>query len=133
VIKMLGGLFILSIISTIIEAIKGVLEPTIPAENWANRELYRKDLMNGVSVEECMKNVRKGRYKLTETYPKPHRDSIDGKILIENYTLYKKDLFNYGAGQTMKWVEQGKYNLSKEELKKEKERIKMKYNNPCKL
>ena len=123
---MFDGLFIASIIGNCYQAIKEALEPTIPAENWANKELYHKDLMDGVSVKQRMKNLENGKYKLTETYPEPHRDPNDGKIVIENYSLYEEDLFKYGAVQTMKWVKQGKYNLTPEELVKERERHKKK-------
>lgn len=57
------------------------------------------------------------------THPAPHRDPKTGKIVIENNLLYKKDLQEHGAYQTMQWVRQGKYNLSPEELAKEEERI----------
>ena len=123
---MFDGLFIASLIGSVVQAIKEACEPTIPAENWANKELIHQDMMNGVSVEQQIKNAQNGRYIVTETYPEPHRD-VDGKIIIENCKLYNEDLFKYGAVQTMKWVEQGKYNLTPEELKKEKERIKKKY------
>lgn len=128
---MFDGLFIVSLIGTCIQGIKNAFEPTIPAENWANKELYHKDLMDGVSVEQRMKNLKNGKYKLTETYPEPHRDPVNGKIVIENNLLYDEDLFNYGAVQTMKWVKQGKYNLTPEELKKEQERINKKYDKLC--
>lgn len=121
---MFDGLFIASLIGTCYQAIKEACTPTIPAENWANKELYHQDLMNGVSVEQRMRNLKNGKYKLTETYPEPHRDPVSGKIIIENSKLYNEDLINYGAVQTMKWVQQGKYNLTPEELKKEEERIK---------
>lgn len=62
-----------------------------------------------------------------KTYPEPHRDPASGKIMIENCKLYYEDIDKYGASQAQKWVKQGKYNLSKEELKKEEERIKAKY------
>lgn len=124
---MFDALFAVSIVGTCVQAIKEAFEPTIPAENWANKELYHKDMMNGVSVEQRMKNVKNGKYKMTETYPEPHRDPVDGKIVIENCTLYNEDVIKYGAYQAMKWVEQGKYNLTPEEFKKEEERIKKKY------
>lgn len=130
---MFDGLFIASIIGSAVQAVKEAFEPTIPAENWANRELYHEDLMNGVSVEQRMKNLKNGKYKSTKTYPEPHRDPVDGKIVIENCKLYEEDLFNYGAVQVGKWIKQGKYNLTPEELKKEKERIKKKYDDLCKL
>ncbi len=120
---MLDGLFIASLIGTLYQGVKEKLEPTIPAENWANKELYHKDLMAGVAVEQRMKNLKNGKYKLTETYPEPHRDK-DGKIIIENSQLYYDDVKTYGAYQAQQWVKQGKYNLSPEELKKEEERIK---------
>lgn len=121
---MFGLLGLVSILSTGYQLIKEACEPTIPAENWANKELYHQDLMNGVSAEQRMKNVKNGRYKLVENYPEPHRDPKSGKIIIENSKLYKEDLMKYGAVQAQKWVKQGKYNLSPEELEKERERIK---------
>lgn len=119
---MFGGLFVVSLISTLTQAFKEARQPMIPAENWANKELYHKDMMNGISVEQRMKNVENGKYKLTKKYPEPHR-AKDGKIIIENSLLYKEDLHKYGAYQTMQWVKQGKYNLSPEELEKENKRI----------
>ena len=124
---MLHGLFIASLIGTCYQAIKEACEPTIPAENWANKELYHKDLMNGVSVEQRMKNLKNGKYKLTEKHPEPHRDPVSGKIIIENCQLYHEDVKNYGAYQTQQWVKQGKYNLTPDELEKEHERIKKKF------
>lgn len=121
---MLHGLFIASIICSCVQAVKEKLEPTIPAENWANKELYHKDLMAGVSVEQRMKNLKNGKYKLTEKYPEPHRDPVSGKIIIENCTLYKEDVRKFGAYQAQQWVKQGKYNLTPEELAKERERYK---------
>lgn len=119
---MLDGLFIASIIGSCVQAIKEKLEPTIPAENWANKDLYHEDIMNGVSIEQRMKNLKNGKYKMTETYPEPHRDSVSGKIIVENCALYREDLKKYGAYQAEKWVKQGRYNLTKEELEKERER-----------
>lgn len=120
---MFGLLGAVSIVGTCYQLIKEAYEPTIPAENWANKELYHQDMMNGMSVEERMKNVKNGRYKLVENYPEPHRDSKSGKIIIENNLLYKEDLRKYGAVQAQKWVKQGKYNLTPEELKKEHKRL----------
>lgn len=120
-------LFVVSIIGTIAQVVKEARTKTIPAENWANKELYHKDIMNGVSVEQRMKNLEDGKYKLTEPYPEPHRDLVSGKIVIENSKLFYEDVKNYGAYQAKQWVKQGKYNLTPEELKKEEERIKAKY------
>lgn len=123
---MFDGLFIVSLITTCVQGIKEKFEPTIPAENWANKELYHKDLMNGVSTEQRMKNLKNGKYKLTKTHPEPHRDLVSGKIIIENCTLYKEDVKKYGAYQAQQWVKQGKYNLTPEELEKEREKYKKK-------
>lgn len=122
---MLGGLFVASMISTAVQSIKEGLEPTIPAENWANKDLYHQDIMNGTPIVQCIKNAQNGKYKLESKYPEPHSDAKTGKIVIENDLLYQEDLKNYGAYQAYKWVKQGKYNLTPEELaKKEKEFIK---------
>lgn len=123
---MLDGLFFASLVSSLVQGIKEKLEPTIPAENWANKELYHQDIMSGVPIEQRMKNLKNGKYKLTHTYPEPHRDAVSGKIIIENESLYRKDVMNYGAYQAQQWVKQGKYNLTPEEFAKEKERIKKK-------
>lgn len=125
-------LFISSIIGTCVQAIKEARTPVIPAENWANKDLYYKDMMSGMSVKERMKNVENGKYKLTEIYPEPHRDT-DGKIIIENCKLYDEDVRKYGAVQAQKWVKQGRYNLTPEENKKEIERIKKEIEHLCSL
>lgn len=114
----LFGLF--SIIGAGFQLIKEACEPTIPAENWANKELINKDRMSGISEREFSRNLANGKYKLTETYPEPHRDA-NGKIIIENCRLYNEDVKNYGAVQAQTWVKQGKYNLTPEDLEKERE------------
>ena len=119
---MLEGLFIASLIGTCYQAIKEACQPTIPAENWANKELIHKDRMNGISEKEFARNLANGKYKVTETYPEPHRME-DGRIIIENYELYKEDCRKYGVPQAHKWMRQGKYNLTPEELKKQKEKF----------
>ena len=118
---MLDGLFIISLIGTAIQWCKETFSKEIPAENWANKELYYKDLMNGVPVEQRIKNAENGKYRITETYPEPHRDPVSGKIIIENCRLYKEDVRNYGAVQAQQWVRQGKYNLTPEESEAERE------------
>lgn len=120
---MLDGLFIASLIGTVTQMIKEACTPTIPAENWANEELIHKDRMNGVSEKEFSKNLVNGKYKVTETHPEPHRME-DGRIIIENYKLYREDVRKYGVPQAHKWMRQGKYNLTPEEVKKEEERFK---------
>ena len=62
-----------------------------------------------------------------KTYPEPHKDPVSGKIIIENYKLYSEDVDKYGAVQARKWMKQGKYNLSKKDFEKEKQRIKAEY------
>lgn len=123
---MFDVLFIASIVGSCVQAFKESHEKAIPAENWANKELYNKDIADGVPIEQRMKNLENGKYKLKEKYPEPHRDS-NGKIIIENSQLYYDDVNNYGAYQAQQWVKQGKYNLTPEELKKEYARIKAKY------
>lgn len=115
-----GGIF--AIFSMLFGGIKETLTPTIPAENWANKDLINQDRMNGMSEKEILENVKKGRYIVTEKYPEPHRNER-GQIIIENCKLWHADLNKYGAVQTDKWVKQGKYNLEGEALKKEQERI----------
>lgn len=119
---MLEGLFIASLIGTCYQAIKEACAPTIPAENWANKELIHKDRMVGISEKEFARNLANGKYKVIETYPEPHRME-DGRIIIENYELYKEDCRKYGVPQAHKWMRQGKYNLTPEELKKQKEKF----------
>lgn len=124
---MFDGLFIVSIVGSLVQVIKEANQPIIPAENWANQELYHKDIMDGVPVEQRMKNLENGKYKLIENHPEPHRDPVSGKIVIENCRLYHEDVKNYGAYQAQQWVKQGKYNLTPEELRKERGYIKKKY------
>lgn len=119
--------FIASIIGSVVQGIKEACQPVIPAENWANKELYYKDMADGVPVEQRMKNLENGKYKMKDVHPEPHRNPENGKIVIENCKIYYEDVRKYGAYQAQKWVKQGKYNLEPEELKKEEERIKNRY------
>lgn len=130
---MLDVLFIVSLIKTIAQAFEETCQPVIPAENWANKELIHKDRMNGISEKDFNKNLADGKYKLTETYPEPHKDPVSGKIIIENSLLYKEDVRKYGAVQAQKWVKQGRYNLTPEELKKEEKRIEKEFERLYKL
>ena len=99
------------------EKIGQALEPEVPAENWANRDLYYKDMVAGMSAEERMRNLHKGRYRFSMQYLEPHRDPVDNKIIIENEELYWEDSSLHGSPLTHKWLEQGKYNLNEDELK----------------
>lgn len=119
-------LFLVSLIGSCSTVIKEANKPTVPVQNWANKDMYYRDMMNGVPTEQLMKNVQNGKYRENKTYQEPHRGA-DGRIIIENCKLYNEDVWNYGAVQAQKWVKQGKYNLTSEELKKENERIKAKY------
>lgn len=123
---MLNGLFLASLISSCYQAIKDACTPTIPAEKWANKDLIHRDIMEGNS-DKLLKNARNGKYIVTEKYPEPHRDSKTGKIVIENSRLWREDLSKYGGYQVSKWMKQGKYNLSPEELAKEQQRLRKKY------
>lgn len=100
---------------------------SIPAENWANKELYNQDLAKGVPVKQRLRNAENGKYRQVVTHPEPHRHPKTGKIVIENCKLYNEDLATYGAVQVHKWMKEGRYNLSPEALKKEEERIKAHY------
>ena len=95
---MFDGLFIVSLITSCVQGIKEACKPKIPAENWANKELYHQDMMNGVPIEQRMKNLKNGKYKLAQVHPEPHRD-YNGKIIIENESLYHEDVKKYGAVQ----------------------------------
>lgn len=130
---MFDALFIVSIVGSVVQAIKDACEPVVPAENWANKELYHKDLMDGVPIEQRMKNVKEGKYRMVNNHPEPHRDPVSGKIVIENCKLYYEDVQAYGAYQAQQWANQGKYNLSPEELEKERKRIEAEYKRLCRL
>lgn len=122
---MLDGLFIVSLVGNFVEVVKEKFAKPVPAENWANKELYYKDMLNGVPAEQRLKNLENGRYRLVveekQKYPEPHRAS-DGRIIIENCGLYEEDVKKYGAYQAHQWMKQGKYNLTPEELEKERKR-----------
>ena len=124
---MFDVLFIISLVGTAFQLGKELFSKPIPAENWANKKLYYKDIMDGVSVEQRMKNLESGKYKMKNIYPEPHRDPVSGKIVIENSQLYYKDVAEHGVYKAQQWAKQGRYNLDKEEMKEEDERIKSKY------
>ena len=120
-------LFLVPLVGSVIKGVEDATTKIIPAENWANKELYHKDIMAGMTDEQLIKNVENGKYKLTEKFPEPHKDPVSGKIVIENCKLYYEDIKKYGAYQAKQWVKQGKYNLDADELEKERKRIKNKY------
>lgn len=118
---MLNGLAIAAFLSALEDVFKEKFTQPIPAENWANRELYNKDLMAGMSAEQLMKNVKNGKYKgeVEEVvrYPKPHKNA-QGQVVIENFKLYNEDVKNHDPYQVGQWVRQGKYNLEPEEFER---------------
>ena len=112
---------IIAIIYVIYHLIKEACAPTITVEQWANKELYKQDQLNGMSEKELERNLRKGRYyipnEIFDAYPTPHREP-DGKhrLNIENCELHREEVKKYGAIQVHQWAEQGKYNLNTKEL-----------------
>lgn len=84
-------------------------------------------------ITQAIKETREPVVQIEkETYPEPHRDPESGKIVIENCKLYYEDMNKYGVCQARKWIGQGRYNLSKEDLEKEKARINAEYDKICK-
>lgn len=129
---MLHGLFLASLFSNCANGIKRAFEPTVTVEQRANKKLLNQDIIKGVPYKQIQKNIRNGKYKLAEPqikkqYPEPHRNPVDGKIVVENCALYYQDLMDYGGYQVMEWAKQGKYNLTPEELQKERAKYKEKY------
>ena len=55
----MGGLVLIGLIWIIVDVIKKVCEPTIPAENWKNVgwDVFDKD------AKTVQKNLRNGKYK----------------------------------------------------------------------
>ena len=122
---MLNGLFIASLVGNCVELLNEKFEKPVPAEYWKNKELYHQDMMKGVPVEQRIKNLKNGKYRLVraeeQQHPEPHR-ATDGRIVIENCALYDEDVRQYGAYQAHQWVKQGRYNLKPEELEKERQK-----------
>lgn len=57
-------LVIIGLISVIVEIVKEKTQPHIPAENWNNWDLIRKDRYdNRISQKEFEKNLKNGKYK----------------------------------------------------------------------
>lgn len=80
---MLDLLFIISIVGTVVQAVKEAFTPKIPAENWANKELYHKDIMDGVPIEQRMKNLKNGKYKLNVNQCKcnSHPEGLEKEVV----------------------------------------------------
>ncbi len=117
-------LFIVATIYTIYAMIREATAKEITKEDLENKDLYELDRLNRVPVEERLELVKKGRYKNDNNNEchRPHRDK-NGKIVIENTLLWEEDLKKYNSMEVQKFILQGKYNLTQDELEKEKERI----------
>ena len=51
----------------VIELCKDAPSRNIPASYWNNQELYTKDVLDGVSHEQRMKNLKNGKYYLPDS------------------------------------------------------------------
>ena len=75
------------------------------------------------SFNESFNEVINSKTDTNNTNNKEGHRNSKGQIIIENSKLYDFDCMMFGAYQSGKWAEEGKYNLNAEELKKENERI----------
>lgn len=110
------------------ELIKEKCTPVIPAENWQNRELIQKDILNpDCSNNQFMKNLASGKYRKTEQTVEPHRDA-KGNIIIDNTVLFWEDVnsHQYSVEQIERFKQSGRYNLTAEESQLQKEQQKRK-------
>lgn len=110
------------------ELIKEKCTPVIPAENWQNRELIQKDILNpDCSNNQFMKNLANGKYRKTEQITEPHRDA-KGNIIIDNTVLFWEDVnsHQYSVEQIERFKQSGRYNLTAEESQLQKEQQKRK-------
>lgn len=55
-------LFGVSIVGTVVQAIKDSCTPAIPDENF-DSELYYKDIVDGVPLEKCQEKIKNGAYR----------------------------------------------------------------------
>ena len=110
------------------ELIKEKCTPVIPAENWQNRELIQKDILNPeCSNNQFMKNLANGKYRKTEQAAEPHKDSA-GNIIIDNTVLFWEDVnsHQYSTAQIERFKQSGRYNLTAEESQMQREQQKRK-------
>ena len=113
---------IISVIFNIKEFIKEECT-VIPAENWQNRKLIQKDILNpDCNHSQFMKNLSYGKYKKAKQAIEPHRDS-DGNIIIDNIVLFWDDVnfHQYSVEQIESFKQSGRYNLTSEESRIQKE------------
>ena len=75
-------------------------------------------------AEEYFK-AKEAEWESKDCFEEPHRD-VTGKIVIENSSLYDRDLQKYGSDKVAEMAEKGRYNLSAEELEIEKRRYEYK-------
>ena len=61
-------LLIVVLIMDLIIILNEKLTPSIPAENWANKDLMLQDRLAGLSEKQIMRNVERGRYVLTQKH-----------------------------------------------------------------
>lgn len=110
------------------ELIKEKCTPVIPAENWQNRELIQKDILNPeCNNNQFMKNLANGKYRKPEQTTEPHKDSA-GNIIIDNTVLFWEDVnsHQYSTVQIERFKQSGRYNLTAEESQLQKEQQKRK-------
>lgn len=110
------------------ELIQEKCTPVIPAENWQNRELIQKDILNpDCSSNQFMKNLANGKYRKPEQVIEQHRDKA-GNIIIDNTVLFWEDVnsHQYSVEQIERFKQLGRYNLTAEESQLQKEQQKRK-------
>ena len=112
--------------------VKEKLEPKPPENALGNMELFQQDVLDGVSSEQRMQNMMNGKYVQKEVYPEPHRGA-DGKIIIDDYEAFNRDKERYGALEAYNRARRGAYNLSEEEIEKNRQKIEEKYKKLYKL
>lgn len=125
---MINILSILAAVLTGKELIKEKCTPVIPAENWQNRELIQKDILNpDCSSNQFIKNLANGKYRKPEQVTEPHRDKA-GNIIIDNTVLFWEDVnsHQYSTAQIERFKQSGRYNLTAEESQMQREQQKRK-------
>ena len=110
------------------ELIREKCTSVIPAENWQNREMIQKDILNPeCNSNQFMKKLANGKYRKTEQAAEPHRDSA-GNIIIDNTVLFWEDVnsHQYSTAQIEQFKQSGRYNLTVEESQIQREQQKRK-------
>lgn len=102
--------------------------PKIPAENWQNWKQIQKDIQNPkCNNKQFMKNLASGKYRKPEQAAEPHRDSA-GNVIVDNTVLFWEDVNShcYSVEQIEQFKQSGRYNLTAEEAKIQREEQKRK-------